>query len=379
MSTSTEVTGVDLTIDASPAMITLHRPEVRNALDLAAARALLAAVEKIEADPRVRVAIITGSGPAFCAGADLRARQRGEGRAVIEPYGFGGFVRTPRRKPFITAVNGYAVGGGLEIACACDVIIASPNAHFSLPEVKRGLIGAGDCLPSLIAALPPKLATDMAISGRQMTAVEAARWGLINEVADDALTRATEYARTLLDSAPLALAATKQLLASLKPTPPAGYYAFADALQRELLASADASRRARRLSRSVTRCGPGPDGAATPVNPADTRLEPYAVARRGSGSAPRRALRSRFSPDEIEEALREWARRYGEPPRLIDLDPSRARRMGQEWRADRFEAGHWPTAKMVCSRLLLVSLGPPKAASRSTINVCFSTRPTPAD
>jgi enoyl-CoA hydratase/carnithine racemase len=240
MSTSTEITGVELTIDGNLATITLDRPEVRNALDVAAARALLAAVEKIEADPEVRVAIITGSGPAFCAGADLRARQRGEGRAVIEPYGFGGFVRTPRRKPFIAAVNGYAVGGGLEIACACDVIIASPNAHFSLPEVKRGLIGGGDCLPSLIAVLPPKVAVEMAISGRQMTAVEAAQWGLINEVADDARARASEYARTLLDSAPLALAATKQLLASLRTTPPAGYYAFADALQRELLASADA-------------------------------------------------------------------------------------------------------------------------------------------
>jgi enoyl-CoA hydratase/carnithine racemase len=240
MSAATETTGVELAIDGRIATITLNRPHVRNALDLATACALLAAVEKVEADPEVRVAIVTGVGPSFCAGADLRARQRGEGRAVIEPYGFGGFVRKPRSKPFIAAVNGYAVGGGLEIACSCDVVIAAPAAHFSLPEVKRGLIGAGDCLPSLLAVLPPKVAVDMVISGRQMGAAEAARWGLINEVADDVQRRAGEYAQTLLDSAPLALFATKQLLASLMTTPPAGYYAYADALQRELLASADA-------------------------------------------------------------------------------------------------------------------------------------------
>jgi enoyl-CoA hydratase len=240
MPAANESTGVELTSDRSIATITLNRPHVRNALDLAAARALLAAVENVEADPGIRVAIVTGAGQSFCAGADLRARQRGEGRAVIEPYGFGGFVRKPRSKPFIAAVNGYAVGGGLEIACSCDVVIAAPAAHFSLPEVKRGLIGAGDCLPSLLAVLPRKVAVDMAISGRQMGATEAARWGLINEVADDVQVRAGEYARTLLDSAPLALSATKQLLASLMTPPPAGYYAYADALQRELLASADA-------------------------------------------------------------------------------------------------------------------------------------------
>jgi enoyl-CoA hydratase len=241
MPTATDVTGVKLTIDGKIATITLDRPQVRNALDLAAARALLAAVEEVEGDSEVRVAIVTGTGRSFCAGADLQARQRGEPRAVIEPYGFGGFVRTPRRKPFIAAVNGYAVGGGFEIACACDVIFAAPTAHFSLPEVKRGLIGAGDCLPFLLAVLPAKVAVDMAISGRQMGAAEAARWGLINEVADDVQARATEYAQSLLESAPLALGATKQLLASLGPTTPVGYYAFADALQRELLASADAA------------------------------------------------------------------------------------------------------------------------------------------
>jgi enoyl-CoA hydratase len=240
MPAANESTGVELTSDRSIATITLNRPHVRNALDLAAARALLAAVENVEADPEIRVAIVTGTGQSFCAGADLRARQRGEGRAVIEPYGFGGFVRKPRSKPFIAAVNGYAVGGGLEIACSCDVVIAAPTAHFSLPEVKRGLIGAGDCLPSLLAVLPRKVAVDMAISGRQMNAAEAARWGLINEVADDVQARACEYAQTLLDSAPLALSATKHLLASLMTAPPAGYYAYADALQRELLASADA-------------------------------------------------------------------------------------------------------------------------------------------
>lgn len=252
MPTATETTGIELAIDGPIATITLNRPAVRNALDLTAARALLEATERIDADPDILVGILTGEGPAFCAGADLQARRRGEPRAVIEPYGFGGFARKPRATPFIAAVNGYAVGGGFELAFACDVVVAAENAHFSVPEVARGLIAAGDCLPFLASALPPKIAAEMAITGRRMSAAEAQRWGLINDVDPDALACAREHAQKILGNAPLAVKATRELLGALPSAAPAGYYALADALQRQLLATDDAAEAAEAFSKKRT-------------------------------------------------------------------------------------------------------------------------------
>ena len=135
---------VDLTRNGPVATITINRPQVRNSIDLSAAKRLGDIVTEIENDDTVRVAIFTGAGKiAFSAGADLRARARGEGRAVIAPYGFAGFVRRPRSKPFIAAVNGYAVGGGMEIAMACELVVAAPNAlniryNLALAQAKAG-------------------------------------------------------------------------------------------------------------------------------------------------------------------------------------------------------------------------------------------------
>jgi enoyl-CoA hydratase/carnithine racemase len=227
--------------DGRVAIVTIDRPQVRNALDLAAARRLSAAVDEIDNDPDFQVAIITGAGGhAFSAGADLQARRRGEPRAVIEPFGFGGFVRKPRRKPWISAVNGYAVGGGLEIALSCEIVIAAKNATFALPEVLRGLIGGGDCLPFAVHALPPAVAAEFALTGRRMGAEEALRFGLVNAVGSDALALASEYAARLCEAAPLAEQATLNLLRVLRPSPPNGYYALADATQATLMASSDA-------------------------------------------------------------------------------------------------------------------------------------------
>ncbi|MBB5165493.1 enoyl-CoA hydratase-related protein [Mycobacterium sp. AZCC_0083] len=224
------------------ATITIDRPKVRNALDLASAMQLMAAVDEIENDPETWVGIVTGAGSvAFSAGADLGARQRGEPRAVIEPFGFGGFVRKQRSKPFIAAVNGYAFGGGFEIALSCEIVVAAPNAKFSLPEVKRGLIAGGDCLPFAARALPPALAADLALTGRQITADEAVRLGLVNAVGPDVLALAHEYAARICEGAPLAGAATLALLRTLTSPPPAGYYALADAIQARLQATEDAA------------------------------------------------------------------------------------------------------------------------------------------
>lgn len=228
--------------DGRIAIVTIDRPQVRNALDLAAARRLTGVVNEVDADPGIQVAIITGAGGhAFSAGADLQARRRGEPRAVIEPFGFGGFVRKPRRKPWISAVNGYAVGGGLEIALCCEIVIAAERATFALPEVLRGLIAGGDCLPFAVRALPPAIAAEFALTGRQMGAHEALRFGLVNAVGSDALALAHEHAARLCEAAPLASQAALNLLRALRPSAPNGYYALADATQATLMASADAA------------------------------------------------------------------------------------------------------------------------------------------
>jgi crotonobetainyl-CoA hydratase len=233
--------GILIERDGHYAIITLDRPAVRNALDLATARALMAAVNDVEGDPDVWVAILTGAGEvAFSAGADLTARLRGEPRAVIEPFGFGGFVRKPRTKPFIAAVNGFAVGGGFEMAMSCDLVVAAENATFSLPEVKRGLIGAGDCLPIAARYLSPVKAAEFALTGRQITAAEALELGMVNEVGTDALKLAREHAARICAGAPLAVRATLELLRQLRSPVPASYYALADARQAVLMGTGDA-------------------------------------------------------------------------------------------------------------------------------------------
>jgi enoyl-CoA hydratase/carnithine racemase len=239
--TTTE-TGIRVRRDGHVATITIDRPHVRNALDLAAAHGLMTAVDDVEADAAIWVAIVTGGGDvAFSAGADLAARRRGEPRAVIEPFGFGGFVRKPRRKPFIAAVNGFAVGGGFEIALSCELVVAAENATFALPEVKRGLIGGGDCLPFAARHLPPAVAAGLALTGRPISAAGALRLGLVNAVGPDASALAHEYAAHICEAAPLAVEATLQLLRSLYPPTPAAYYPWADATQGRLMTTDDAA------------------------------------------------------------------------------------------------------------------------------------------
>lgn len=232
---------IDLHVDGPIATITLNRPQVRNSIDLAAAKRLTEVVEEIEQNPAIRVGIITGAGGvAFSAGADLRARARGEARAVFPPYGFAGFVRRPRSKPFIAAVNGYAVGGGLEIAMSCELVVAAPNASFSLPEPLRGLIAGGDCLPIALSRLPLSVAWDVALTGRRITAREALQYGMVNAVADDALTAAREMARRVMTGAPLAIGGTMALMRNLLPTAGPGYDELTEATQQRLFKTRDA-------------------------------------------------------------------------------------------------------------------------------------------
>ncbi|CUI30871.1 enoyl-CoA hydratase-related protein [Cognatishimia activa] len=175
--------------------LTLNRPKQRNAVNPALCDAMRSALGQLENDPNVRVIILKGAGPVFCAGMDLAAFQNGEGeRILFGPGGFAGFVRRARRKPVIASVQGAALAGGFELMLACDLVVAETGAVFGLPEPKLGLIAGGGGALRLAARLPRVLANEILLTGGQFSADQMLAWGLINKVAHkDALTETTEH------------------------------------------------------------------------------------------------------------------------------------------------------------------------------------------
>jgi enoyl-CoA hydratase len=223
------------------ATITINRPKHRNSIDLAAAQRISECVQEIENDKAIHVGIITGSGNiAFTAGLDLQARARGEPRPIIPLHGFGGFARYKRTKPFIAAVNGFAIGGGFEIAMACELIVAAPGAYFAIPETLRGLIAGGNILPSAFGRLPRAIAWEVALTGRQITAREALDRGMINKVDPDVMAAAHALAMAVLAGAPLAIQGTLRLVGELLPTPSPRYDELTEETQRHLFTTDDA-------------------------------------------------------------------------------------------------------------------------------------------
>jgi enoyl-CoA hydratase/carnithine racemase len=203
-----QVVRLDKRID-HVAIVTIDRPEARNAIDGAVARQLEAAVLVIEADPDLWVAVLTGAGgKAFSAGADLKEVARGKvGDLYTEAGGFGGFVQIGRTKPWIAAVDGMALGGGLELALACDMIVASQGSAFGLPEVTRGLLAAAGGAYRLARALPRALAVELLLTGNRLSADQAAAFGLVNRLAPagQALDEALTLAAAIAANAPLAV------------------------------------------------------------------------------------------------------------------------------------------------------------------------------
>lgn len=197
------------------AWVTLNRPEVLNALHPPAHRELDQVWDAFASDRDLRVAIMTGAGDrAFCAGNDLKysAAHPDEPRPGNRG-GFGGLTaRLDLNKPVIAAVNGYALGGGCEIALACDIVVAAEHARFGLPEPRVGLIAAEGGVHRLARQIPLKIAMGMMLTGNQMTAPEAHRWGLVTEVVSLAGLRAAaeRWAGEIMECSPLAVAATKE-------------------------------------------------------------------------------------------------------------------------------------------------------------------------
>jgi crotonobetainyl-CoA hydratase len=197
------------------AVLTLSRPEVLNAVNAEMSLRAGEALEEIDGDPGLRVAIITGRGRAFCAGADLKALAAGERSQPPQPaWGFCGITQHVISKPLIAAVNGLAHGGGLEIAMSCDLVIASEQATFALPEVKRGIIAGAGGLVRLGAQIPPRLAMEIALTGDPVSAARAAELGLVNAVVDPArlMDEALALAGRIAANAPLAVQASKRVL-----------------------------------------------------------------------------------------------------------------------------------------------------------------------
>jgi enoyl-CoA hydratase len=195
------------------AVITINRPEARNAVNGEVARGIAAAVAEYDDRRDVSVLILTGAGGTFSAGMDLKGFLAGDA-PIVPGRGFGGIVEQPPAKPVIAAVEGYALAGGFELVLACDLVVASEEAKFGLPEVSRGLAAAAGGLLRLPRRIPYHLAMEIALTGGHFPAARLAEAGLVNRLvpAGQALEAAREFAAQVARNAPLALAASKRVV-----------------------------------------------------------------------------------------------------------------------------------------------------------------------
>ncbi|MFJ9389059.1 crotonase/enoyl-CoA hydratase family protein [Nocardioides sp. NPDC101246] len=227
-------------------VITLDRPEARNAVDRAVSEAVAAALDTLDARSDLAVGVITGAGGTFCAGMDLKAFLRGE-RPSVPGRGFAGITEAPPAKPVIAAVEGYALAGGCEIVLACDMVVAGRGARFGIPEVKRGLVAAGGGLLRLPERIPPAVAMELALTGDHLEAERAQEIGMVNQVVDDgsALDAAIALADRIAANGPLAVAASKQVMVESRGWPVEERYARQRAIVEPVFASEDAAEGAR--------------------------------------------------------------------------------------------------------------------------------------
>ncbi|MEU1981114.1 crotonase/enoyl-CoA hydratase family protein [Nocardia sp. NPDC019395] len=193
-------------------VITINRPDARNAVDLAVSQGLADAMDELDDSPELSVAVLTGSGGNFCAGMDLKAFAAGE-YPYIPGRGMG-FTERPPRKPIISAVEGFALAGGTELVLATDLVVASRTAQFGIPEVKRGLVAGGGGLLRLQQRIPYQKALELALTGENFTAEQGATLGFVNVLAEpgEALTEALRLADRITANGPLAVAVTKEIL-----------------------------------------------------------------------------------------------------------------------------------------------------------------------
>ncbi|OBJ46460.1 enoyl-CoA hydratase [Mycolicibacterium mucogenicum] len=221
--------------------ITINRPQARNAVNADVAAGIAEAIDLLESRADLVVAVLTGAGGTFCAGMDLKAFVRGES-ASIPGRGFGGLTESTPTKPLIAAVEGWALAGGCELLLSADIVVAAKTANFGLPEVKRGLVAAGGGLLRLPKAMPYSVAMLAALTGEPISAIEAHRHGLVTLLADpgEALKLAHEIAEQIAANGPLAVRATKKIIAEQCSWTESDSFEFQRAIAAPVMTSADA-------------------------------------------------------------------------------------------------------------------------------------------
>jgi enoyl-CoA hydratase len=227
--------------DGPVAVVTINRPAARNAVNEAVASGMAATLDDLETQTDIRVIVLTGAGGTFCAGMDLKGFLTGE-NPLAGGRGFGGIVERPPGKPVIAAVEGYALAGGFEIALACDLIVASEEAMFGLPEVTRGLVAAAGGLLRLPRRVPYHLAMEIALTGERVGAARLQQAGLISQMvpAGQALDQARQLAARIAANAPLALELTKRIVVESADWPSAEAFARQNDILAPVFSSADA-------------------------------------------------------------------------------------------------------------------------------------------
>jgi enoyl-CoA hydratase/carnithine racemase len=235
---------VRLDVDGRVALVTIDRPEARNAIDPETSQALNDAFLRVEQDDDVWASVITGTGEVFCAGADLKALAAGREKEITaaEPWGFGGLVRPGRAKPVIGAANGHALAGGLELLLSCDLVVAAEGAQFGLPEVTRGIIAGAGGVWRLAQQIPYRRAMELILTGGRIDAAEALRLGLVNRVAarDEVLATARGLAELICENAPLAVQESRRIAAAAPGLADEDGWKLADDAWSRIWASEDA-------------------------------------------------------------------------------------------------------------------------------------------
>jgi enoyl-CoA hydratase len=233
-------------VDDGLMTITINRPEVRNAVDREVSYGVCAAVDELDANPALRVAILTGAGGTFCSGMDLKAFLRGEVTRV-EGRGILGIARTPTVKPLIAAVEGFCLAGGFESMLACDLVVAARDARFGLPEAKRGLAAMAGGLIRLPRLIPQRIALEMALTGEHVDAERMHAYGLINRLVEPggALAEAVRMARQIIANAPLSVQTSKRVITEQRDWSSAESFDRQDEITGGILGSADAKEGAR--------------------------------------------------------------------------------------------------------------------------------------
>jgi enoyl-CoA hydratase len=252
-------------------VITLNRPQQRNALNGEVAQHIAAAVDELDGSDDLRVAVLTGAGGVFSAGMDLKAFLTGE-TPVVTGRGLCGITITPPRKPLVAAVEGWALAGGLELLLACDLVVASETARLGTPEVTRGIVAGGGGAYFLPTRVPRAIALEMLLTGEPISAARATEIGLVNRLvpAGTALREAVTLAEQIAANSPSAVATTKEIVSSAGDWTRDEWWARQPAMMRQVLESADAREGATAFAERRTPVWGTPGGGSAPPSPEAT-------------------------------------------------------------------------------------------------------------